>query len=89
MPMAPPAAATPAAAPMSKHAPHAMPANPDTMTAAPGGGNGQVWVNEESKVYHCQNDRYYGKTKKGAYMSEADALAKGNHASHGKACSAK
>ncbi|MEO7062428.1 MAG: DUF3761 domain-containing protein [Dokdonella sp.] len=92
MPMTPPAAATPAApaaTPTHNHAPHAMPANPSTITAAPGGGNGQVWVNEESKVYHCQSDRYYGKTKKGEYMSEADALAKGNHAARGKACSAK
>jgi hypothetical protein len=56
-------------------------------TVAPGGGAGKVWVNTESKVYHCQSDRYYGKTKHGEYMSEADALAKGNRASGGKSCS--
>ena len=54
---------------------------------AAGGGAGKVWVNATSKVYHCPNDRYYGTTKNGEYMSEADAVAKGNRAAHGKACS--
>jgi hypothetical protein len=38
---------------------------------------GMVWVNLETKVFHREGDRFYGKTKRGKYMTEADALKAG------------
>ena len=36
-----------------------------------------VWVNTETKVFHREGDKWYGNTKHGKYMTEADALKAG------------
>jgi len=38
---------------------------------------GMVWVNLKSKIYHVEGDRWYGKTKNGQWMTEADAIKAG------------
>jgi len=43
--------------------------------------DGMVWVNLETKLYHNESSRWYGKTKNGKYMSEADAIKEGYRAS--------
>jgi hypothetical protein len=71
------AAASPAAAsPAPAHGAATKPAN----SPAPGGGPGLVWVNTETHVYHKQGSNFYGTTKKGKYMTEAEAMKAGNKA---------
>jgi hypothetical protein len=72
--------ANPTPAPVANQ-PQAPANNPGTPANNPGTpGNGQVWVNTESHVYHKAGSRFYGKTKQGKYMNEADAIKEGDHA---------
>ena len=48
------------------------------------GGDGQVWVNTKSGTIWKPGSQYYGKTKQGKYMSEADALKAGYHFAGGR-----
>jgi hypothetical protein len=73
--------------PMSAPAQAAAPAPTTGRRAAPVPAVGQVWVNTDSRVYHCPGTRWYGKTKQGSYMSETQAQAQGAKPDHGKACS--
>ncbi|HLZ12951.1 MAG TPA: hypothetical protein VKP58_10205 [Candidatus Acidoferrum sp.] len=54
-------------APVSKPAPAAKPAS----------AAGTVWVNTDSGIYHKPGTKWYGKTKQGKYMTEADAKKAG------------
>jgi len=38
----------------------------------PAADAGMVWVNTRRRVYHGPSDRWYGKSRHGAYRSEAD-----------------
>ncbi len=38
---------------------------------------GMVWVNLNSRVYHVEGDRYFGKTKNGKYMTVEEAKKAG------------
>ena len=64
--MAPPTAATPAPPPDARARDVGAPPRP-----------GMVWVNLETKVFHRAGDRWYGRTKRGEYLTEADALKGG------------
>jgi DNA uptake protein ComE-like DNA-binding protein len=76
------AAPAPAPAPAPKPAPAARPATAPAAASAPVTAQvppspGMVWVNLDTKVFHRQGDPWYGKTKKGQFMTEADAVKAG------------
>jgi len=79
-----PAPAPSSAAPMEKPArvvrtgaaapPSAPPAGVQAQTPP---SPGMVWVNTATKVFHREGDPWYGKTKEGKFMTEADAVNAG------------
>lgn len=46
----------------------------------------RVWVNTNSGVYHCPNERWYGNTKHGMFMTQREAQAKGYRPAYGVVC---
>jgi hypothetical protein len=85
----PQASAAPAAAPSSAKptsTPSASPSTPPAATAQassakphilPANAAGLVWINTDTSMYHKRGSRWYGKTKHGKYMLEADAIKAG------------
>jgi cytoskeletal protein RodZ len=67
-------AETPANTPGST-GPASKPAN--TQPAPPASVAVTVWVNTDTGIYHKPGSRFYGKTKKGKYMTETDARKAG------------
>jgi hypothetical protein len=67
--------------------PTAAPTKPATVATSAVPAGVKVWVNTASGVYHCPGTRWYGATKQGKYMTEAEAKAAGNRAAYGRACS--
>lgn len=80
-----PAKSAPAAAPAAAAAAAALPTEQEIATAK---SQGMVWVNTSSKVYH-KDGAYYGKTKHGKFMTEADATKAGFKAAKDHPASAK
>ena len=55
-----------------------VPRQPAAQPAAqPGSARATVWVNTASGYYHRPDSRHYGKTKRGKYMLEDDAIRAG------------
>jgi hypothetical protein len=81
-----PAAKTVAPTPAPAPAPAATTTTAKTTPKQPTAANtsacaaNMVWANTDSKVYHTSGDRWFGNTKKGQCMTEADAQKAGYRA---------
>jgi hypothetical protein len=45
-----------------------------------------VWINTNSKVYHCRGSANYGTTSRGRYATEAEAVRDGARPASGRRC---
>jgi len=69
----PPAASAPASTPSAPTVSTPTVGKPTAQAPGPG----MVWVNTSTKVFHKEGSKFYGNTKHGKYMSEADAIKAG------------
>ena len=60
--------------------------SPASAQADKGNPDVKVWVNTASGVYHCPGSRWYGNTKQGQYMTQAEAQEKHYRPAYGKVC---
>jgi len=77
-PMTPKASMPSAPAKASKTPQVAAPTKTAKPATPPPAGKDMVWVNTESKIYHKPGSQWYGKTRQGSYMTEAEAIKAGN-----------
>ena len=82
-PKAPSPVPTPAPAPTPAPTPRALAVALQTDEGNP---DVKVWVNTNSGVYHCPGTRWYGTTKQGEYMPQAEAQKKRYRPAYGKVC---
>ncbi len=73
---APSSSATREAAASKANAATAAPGAPTQAQVADAKAKGMVWANKSTKVYHKEG-QFYGKTKDGSFMTEADAQKAG------------
>jgi hypothetical protein len=74
----------PASAPGAPTAPRAGEYSTELAARARCPSDTVVWANTPSRVYHYSGTRYYGQTRRGAYMCEADARAAGYRATRSR-----
>jgi len=76
-----PAPAQANVSPRTSAPPPASPAPASSVEPRTAPAAGMVWVNTATKVFHRQGDPWYGRTKEGKFMTEADAVKAGYRAS--------